>query len=106
MKLIISGREYEWPTTPTFRQRKQAARALDMTVDEFVQVIVENRAENTEAFAALALVMADDPNPGRVMDMTADDISLRVEDGDLQDTTGDQLPPASSRDDATDAAAA
>lgn len=104
MKLVIQGREYEWPTTPTFRQRKHAARALEMTVDEYVTVILQNSAENTEAYAALALVMADDPDPGRVMDMTADDITVRIEPGDLPDGDGDALPPASSRDGAADVA--
>lgn len=107
MKLIIGTREYDWPDTPTYNQRRAAAAALGMTVNELIDILInpERTAEREEVFAALALAQAGE-DPRRVGDLTIGDISVRVEDGDLADMEDDALPPASSPADAEAHAAA
>lgn len=101
MKLQIDGRDYAWPEHPTFRQRRQAAQALDITVNELVLILTDpaRSAEREEVIAALALVEAGE-NASRVLDLHPDDITVTAEPDDLEDAETDARPPASSPDDA------
>lgn len=102
MKLIVQGREYAWPEAPTYRHRRKAAHALGILVDDLIDILLndDRRSEREEVYAALALVAAGE-DASVVLDMHPGDIDVRIEDGDLPDPEEDQLPPASSLDDAS-----
>jgi len=106
VKLVIQGREYDWPDSPTYRQRRMAARALEISVNELIDVLTDNErtAEREEVFAALALVQAGE-DATVVLDMSPGEVTLKVEDTDTM-PEAEQLPPGSSRDGEEVAAAA
>lgn len=96
MKLLIRDREYAWPDAPTYRERRLAARALDILVDELIDILLNDgrRSEREEVYAALALVAAGE-DATAVQTMHPGDIDVHIEPGDMP-AEDDTLPPASS----------
>lgn len=107
MQILIQGRAYPWPDTPTYRQRRQAAQALGLSVNELISILVEpeRTAEREEVFAALALTAAGQ-DATQVLDLHPGDISIQIDPEDVPDQEAADLPPASSPDDVGGAAAA
>lgn len=102
MKLIVADREYAWPEAPTYRHRREAAKALGILVDELIDILLNDArtAEREEVYAALALVAAGD-DATIVLDLHPGDIDVTIEPADLPDPAeSSSLPPASSPDDA------
>jgi hypothetical protein len=101
VKLVIVGRDYEWPEAPTYRVRRTAAHALGVTVNDLIDILTndERTAEREEVYAALALVTAGE-DASVVLDMHPGDIDIKVEPADVAADEGESLPPASSLDDA------
>lgn len=97
MQILIQGRAYPWPDTPTYRQRRQAAVALGISVNELIDILLnpDRTAEREEVFAALALTAAGE-DASTVLDLHPGDISIQLEPDDIPDEEDDLLPPASS----------
>ncbi len=105
MKIVLNGERLPWPDDPpTFRERRQAAEAMEVPVKRFVEIMTDpdEMAEREVGILALALIRSGRDTSG-LLDLSPQDFSVELEPGDLAeselDAEADQLPPASSRDD-------
>lgn len=102
MKIVVKGTPLPWPDDPpTFRERRQAAAAIEVPVKRFVEIMTtpDEEAEREVGILALAMIRAGHPTDG-LLDLTPGDYTIEIEPGDLADSELPEAdsPPASSPD--------